>query len=267
MVHLFLTLHHMSTYDAAMPRVSKSNLSKTAEEDIKQTFNIALSSISNDKDISVMREWRETPVSSVQPAEHRGLFSPRLAASLSVPLLIAACGGAPATEAPKPTMTPSTTPAATETATPPASPTTVVMESPTATPTPEATKPQDSITIQSFIADIKAGGGALDKYRVPITNTQLQQDFDAFMASPAGASAPANIKLAFADCIGTDPNKIINACAITTTMTFVTIAKTDTLEAVKFAQDMADLGITRIFTTPDNLSVLLQGLEATAANF
>lgn len=152
-----------------------------------------------------------------------------------------------------------------ETPTPTASPTAVVTESPTATPTPEATKPQDSITIQSFIADIKAGGSALDKYKVPITNTQLQQDFDAFMTSPAGASAPANIKLAFADCIGTDPNKIINACAFTTTMTFQTIAKTDTPEAVKFAQDMADLDITKIFTTPDNLSVLLQDLEATAA--
>ncbi len=197
-----------------------------------------------------------------EPSTHRVGFGPRLAALMLVPLLIAACqGGAPtpgATTTPPAEATPSATPTATTAV--PSTPTAI----PRATPTAKPSLPAGAVTIDGLIADIKAGGSALDKYRKPISVSQLTMDFEAMMASPAGASSPTNIRLAFQDCVGSGgPSGIINACGITTTMTFRTIAITSTLEALKFAQDMADHDIATVFTTLDDHRVLLQMLEAT----
>ena len=108
----------------------------------------------------------------------------RIVVALAAMLLLAACSGQATSQ---PTLTP--TPTATQ-----GVPHTLIANSPAPTPTPTAT-PSPSptelplapgevdVTFASFIADLQAGGSALDKY-TPITDATLRADYQLFVNDP-----------------------------------------------------------------------------------
>jgi hypothetical protein len=167
--------------------------------------------------------------------------------------VVAGCSSS-ATEAPKPTDRPTEAPAPSLLVTPipVATPTPVVTiapaEGPTPTPTPEASaSPSSPITVATVIADLYAGGKALDKYRKPISMTALRQSFDSFLKSPAASfmAYPGRFGLC------TDPKVNIRTrqmgCIYFTFESLTAAEETADPAAIDFAQKLMRYVLTKVY--------------------
>jgi hypothetical protein len=195
-------------------------------------------------------------------------FCPAVCLLAAVILVVMGCSSG--------TVTPSPTVAATPVVSPitPVSPSQIVLETPTPTLTATSTIaektpfPTDWVTGKSFLADLQAGGSALDKYKVGITAAQIQKDYDALMASSAGSNNTAkNLSKGVPFCLdGSDPKRQQTYCAAVTNMTFVILAQTGAPEAEALASDLSHWDM-KVFPTAATLGVLTQTLASDAYDF
>ncbi len=192
-----------------------------------------------------------------------------------------ACSPA-ATQTPNPTpeRTPANTPALTATpAAPTESPipsmTIVPTESPFVSPspsiTPEASQsPAESFSADSFLADLNAGGHALDKYKTPITVAKLDEAYSALMASPAAPTA-GQFPNTYKDCKNSslDQNTRWGQCEILTTGgALKAIAKNpQSVEAKAFGFSLASFELQKVFTTKAGISNLTQAVALFVQNY
>jgi hypothetical protein len=240
-------------------------------------------------DRAVNKVLAETPTPSfsepisIAPADH-GFFSgarARFATLAAVPMLVlAACGGgdkAPST----PTNLPTNSPALTEPATPSATDTKLATDSPkpvdTASPIPTATETaipgEVDVTFASVIADLEAGGSALDKY-TPITDATLRADYQPYVNDPdVQASRIVRNTNLLEECLkspgpGSDNEQIqAGNCASELVQSLRLVAKLPGNSHVKlFASDMARfVKNSNLFKDSQAKADLLANLKAWAA--
>jgi hypothetical protein len=216
---------------------------------------------------------------------------------MAAPLLVvaAACAGG---ETPTtPTTLPTNTPGATDTVKPTASATAVVVESPSPTqnidgggatgsptvepiatptvaPTPSATAVESptpgstelEVTFSSFIADLQAGGTALDKYK-PIKVADLTTAYNAFAADPdiKASGIGSENPNAFKNCMNlkSDPVTRPSDCGSETVFALEAVRKfPGNAAAQNFANDMARYDVkSGTFSNPGNMKNLIQLLQ------
>jgi hypothetical protein len=121
---------------------------------------------------------------------------------------------------------------------------------------------------ESFLADLKAGGSALDKYKTPrITLDELKTAHNALAGSPAAPKA-AGFQLGFAVCTDSTGDTQTGACLSVTTYALEAIhSYPQSAEAETYGMDVARYDIAYVFTSQDavvsqqRLSFLTQGIQ------
>jgi len=193
----------------------------------------------------------------------------RIAVALAAMLLVGACSGQ-ATSQPTPTPTLTATQAATHTLianSPAPTPTPTAMPSPTPTELPLAPG-ELNVTFASLIADLQAGGTALDKYR-PIDAATLRADYQPYISDPQviGARVIRNNNL-LELCLTDSAEDQIGDCAFVLSQALQIKAEfPNNLNVQLFSSDAARMvANNKVFAAGTQArNILIQQLQATAA--